>query len=203
MIIVAEGPSAAGKTTWCLRNHPDRFLPEDSPRWRGATPEGRLNPLETAQFWTDFNCRRWARAEELEFRDGTAVCDTDPFKLHYSWCRWRVGDMRYWEWGYHRDAAGAAFASGDLGLADLVVYFDDEVEKLRARRRGDAGRRRHRFDLHLRLRAPLREWYAAVDRLDPGRVAWEGPDGVREGSPRAERTGVALFGRLLQELPYR
>lgn len=76
-------------------------------------------------------------------------------------------------------------------------------------REGDSTRRRRHFDLHARLVDPLAEWYAAVDRLDPGRVLHGFPaalDAVTRMPPRsvlypmirdraAELTGPLAEGR--------
>lgn len=82
MIVAVEGPSAAGKTTWC-RTHAAQFVPEYMPT--GAGPDGSTPDVQ-ADYWVKINSGRWAEAVELERSTGLAICDSDPLKLHYSWC---------------------------------------------------------------------------------------------------------------------
>jgi len=49
-----------------------------------------LSPRQRHEVWIEGNCRRWERAVAIEQTQGVAVCDTDPFKLHYTWCLWRL-----------------------------------------------------------------------------------------------------------------
>lgn len=89
-------------------------------------------------------------------------------------------------------------------MADLVLVADVTAEQLRARRTGDRTRRRRSFDLHVRLREPLTSWYAALDRLDPGRVVWNLPvDGhpFDAVAPRPDRCEPTLLDALLRSLP--
>ena len=55
----------------------------------------------------------------------------------------------------------------------------------------------------MQLREPLRQWYSALDRLDPGRVFWDLPaEGVPKlPEPRADRTSPDLLDALLEALP--
>lgn len=87
MIVAVEGPSAAGKTTWCKRAAVE-FVPEYAPI--GTGPDGS-DAVGQARYWTDVNTARWSKALDLEDRVQMAICDTDPMKLHYSWCLTRVG----------------------------------------------------------------------------------------------------------------
>ena len=197
--MVVEGPSAAGKTTWVRTHHPDVAVWEHPP---AADPV----PLGVGPHWTEANVARWREAGRLEAEHGLAVCDTDPCKLHYVWCLWRIGEAAGDEWRSEARHARAAFAGGRLGLADLVLVDIPGAGELRRRKTGDPARRRGRFDLHARLGEPLREWYQAMDRVEPGRVRWALPDeGVRTGLvvPRRPRSGSELFDRLLDALPVR
>lgn len=48
MIVVIEGPSAAGKTTWVRRHHPDVAVWERRPS--AAPPDRKTAPVEAAEF---------------------------------------------------------------------------------------------------------------------------------------------------------
>lgn len=202
VIVVVEGPSGAGKTTWCIRHGGPNALLE-------SLPDPLIVPTETdaaARFWVERNVARWAEVLEHEKRDGLVIVDTDPLKLHYVWSKWRTGSATEREWTAQRDAARHAFASGRYALADLVLVSDIPMEELHRRREADTTRMRRNFAIHVRLRDSLLAWYRAIDALDPGRVAFGLPDGgvpaaMLARGPRTERSGAALFDRMLSLLP--
>lgn len=195
MIVVVEGPAGAGKTSWC-RRQVGRYVAD-------APPTGRepVDGPELARHWVRAGMRRWAEACEAEHADGVAFCDTDPVRLHHSWGRAALGLAPRAQFDRELAVAREAFATGRLGLADAVLVGLPDAETLRRRRAGDPDRRRAAEVVQ--LREPLRQWYEAVDRLDPGRVIWELPaDGVPKlPEPRAERTGAALLDALVAALP--
>lgn len=89
-------------------------------------------------------------------------------------------------------------------LADLVLVSIPDGAELRRRRAADPTRRRRAFALHGRLAEPLREWYAAVERVDPGRVVWELPAGGLPAAlpaPRLDRCDPARLDAVLEALP--
>ncbi|HEY2193448.1 MAG TPA: hypothetical protein VGH76_14320 [Actinomycetospora sp.] len=49
------------------------------------------------------------------------LCDSDPLKLHYSWCLARVGAASPDRFEQQLERARAAFEGERLGLADLVL----------------------------------------------------------------------------------
>jgi hypothetical protein len=204
VIVVAEGPTAAGKTTWCLRFFPHATVAESSP---DREFEESPAPRERHAVWLDGSCRRWHQALAIEQLTGLAVCDTDPFKLHYIWSLWRLGKVGKDEWELAVEANRAAFAEQRLGIADLMLVYIPPLEELRRRRerdRAETGRLRGRFELHHQLGPSLHEWYEAIDRLENGRVRWKLPeDGALEPLllPRDPRSGVQVFDALLAELP--
>lgn len=158
MILVVEGPSAAGKTTWC-RQHTAAVVAEYTPT--GGEPDGSDLPAQAA-FWTTVNVARWAQALATEARAGIAVCDTDPLKLHYSWSLARIGAAPRGRFDHELTQVRAAFAEHVLGLADLVLVSNPPLDVLRAHRNADTTRRRRSFDLHARLGESLRAWYQAL-----------------------------------------
>ncbi|WP_298799454.1 hypothetical protein [uncultured Pseudonocardia sp.] len=200
VIVVVEGPSAAGKTAWCRRHLPT-FVHEYAPT--GSEPDG-TNPAVQAAYWVAVNSRRWDQARLLEGEIGVAVCDGDPLKLHYSWCLSRVGAAPPARFDHELAQVRRAFAESALGLADLVLVSIPTVETLRSRRDADPTRRRRSFDLHARLGEHLRAWYEAVDALDPGRVIWDLPPGGLPAAmprPRTTRSDVGVLDELIASLP--
>lgn len=201
MIIVVEGPSGAGKTTWS-RAHGGRFalleaLPDHS------TVPGE--PEAAARFWVERNVARWQEVLRREQRDGLVVVDVDPFKLHYVWTLWRTGQVPEAEWDLQREASRKAFSAGEYALADLYLVSDIDEATLRARRDADTTRTRGGFERHVRLRDSLLRWYRAIDELEPGRVRFGLPDsGLTPNllalGPRRLRSGADLFERLLARL---
>lgn len=172
MIVAVEGPSAAGKTTWCARHGGDAIVPEYVPT--GREPDD-ADPDAQADYWAEVNMGRWAAARSVECATGVAVCDSDPLKLHYSWCLARIGAGSVQRWESELHAARRAFEADRLGFADLVLVSIPDLETLRVRKAGDPTRSRRSFELHAQLREPLQEWYRAVERLEPGRVAATAP----------------------------
>lgn len=82
VIVAVEGPTAAGKTTWC-RKHASVFVEEYAST--GVESDG-TDATGQAAYWVGINSGRWRAAQDLEAQSGTAICDSDPLKLHYSWC---------------------------------------------------------------------------------------------------------------------
>ena len=201
MIVVVEGPSGAGKTTWC-RTHGGAYALLEAPPDHAAVP---TEPEATARFWVERNVDRWREVLERERRDGLVVVDVDPFKLHYVWTLWRSGQASEREWDLQREMSRAAFNAGEYGLADLYLVSDVTAETLRARREADTTRERRGFERHVLLRDALLRWYRAIDELEPGRVrfglpkAGLTPDLLAVG-PRRVRSGAELFERLLARL---
>ncbi|HEY2550394.1 MAG TPA: hypothetical protein VGI64_07435 [Streptosporangiaceae bacterium] len=204
MIIVVEGPSAAGKTTWLAAHcRPATVIGGAA---GGGAPDRALDPEGAARHWAGSNAARWQAACSAERRTGTAVCDTDPLKLHYVWSLWQAGHATRRQWQAELTATRQLFAEHRLGIADLILVETADPATLAARRRADPTRRRRNFGLHVQLAGPLRDWYQAVELLDPDRVRWELPATGLPGSdlgPRRPRTGTDTFDALLSKLPAR
>jgi hypothetical protein len=201
VIVVVEGPSGAGKTTWCRRHGGAHALLEDLPD-HSTVPQ---DSEEQARFWVDRNVARWKRVLERERRDGLVVVDVDPFKLHYVWTLWQSKQVPQREWELQREASRAAFSAGEYALADLYLVSDIDEATLRARRDADTTRTRRGFERHVLLRDSLLRWYRAIDALEPGRLRFELPDAgltpdLLALGPRRVRSGADLFERLLAEL---
>jgi hypothetical protein len=201
VIIVVEGPSGAGKTTWCRTHAGANALLEALPD-HAAVP---TDPHAAARFWVERNVARWEQVLKCEDRDGLVVVDTDPFKLHFVWTLFKTGQVTEVEWTMQRDAAREAFAAGRYALADVFLVSNVDDATLRARRDADASRRRGNFERHVLLRDALLRWYSATDRLEPGRVVFGlpvngiTPDLIAKGK-RARRSGRELFDDLMKEL---
>ncbi|RUR02062.1 hypothetical protein ELQ94_08655 [Labedella endophytica] len=200
MIVAVEGPSAAGKTTWC-RAAVAEFVAEYAPT--GREPDGADAEIQ-ARYWTGVNIDRWSLAITLEDRDGVAVCDSDPIKLHYSWCLARIGEAPVSRYLHELASVREAMSRRHIGFADAVCVTLPNDEVLRRQRVGDPTRSRRSFDLHLRLREPLEEWYRTMDGLLPGVVTWELPSAGIDGlvpTMRSDRYDVDLLDAFASELP--
>ncbi|GGK92440.1 hypothetical protein [Mangrovihabitans endophyticus] len=197
MIVVVEGPTAAGKTTWC-RRHVGRFV-----AGYARTGKEPADGPALARHWARVAMRRWAEAEELERLDGVAFCDTDPIRLHYAWGMAALGLAPRAQFDRELAVVRVAMQTGRLGFADAVLVGLPDVATLQRRRDEDPTRRRRNFATHVQLREPLRQWYATLDALDPGRVHWDLPtDGTPKlPEPRPERSSVALLDALVEALP--
>lgn len=203
MVIVAvEGPSAAGKTTWC-RSTGLNFVDEYTPT--GLEPDG-LDADQQATYWTDVNSERWAEALTLEARAGLALCDSDPLKLHYSWCLARLGEASVSRFAAELSSAREAMYKEQLGFSDAVLITIPNASTLHLQKAGDPLRSRRSFDLHVRLREPLIEWYQCLDQLAAGHVFWQLPDTGQSGELRSlvhrpNRYNIDLLDELVNALP--
>ena len=204
MIIVVEGPSAAGKSTWIATHCRPATVISEAPA--GPAPDAAVDPEGAAAHWAAISAARWRAASQADQRTGLAVCDTDPLKLHYAWSLWRIGHTSRRQWHAELTATRELFAQHRLGIADLILIYIPDPGTLAARRSADPTRRRRNFDLHAQLAGPLRDWYHAVEVLDPSRVRWELPaTGIPEITPRnrRDRTGTGAFDSLISQLPAR
>jgi hypothetical protein len=201
VIVVVEGPSGAGKTTWTRRHGGRHALLESLPDHATVPTDAEA----AARFWVERNVARWHEVLERERRDGLVVVDTDPFKLHYVWTLRQTGQTTEREWELQRDVAREAFAAGRYALADLFFVSDIPMDGLRRRRDADRERARHSFEIHVRLRDSLLAWYRAIDALEPGRVRFGLPEtGIPAEllalGPRQKRSGGELFDQLISSL---
>lgn len=187
MIVVLEGPSAAGKTTAAHRLGLEAVVPETVGL---EPPVGDAHAV--AAFWAEANAVRWRRAVDTERRFGRAVCDTDPLKLHYDYCRFRIGELDRGHLVAGVAACRRLIDERRLGIADLVLCSIPDEDALSRQRQGDPTRSRRHFELHRRLAAPLRDWYSALESVDPSRVDWTFPAALP--SPRRrDRYDIDLF----------
>jgi hypothetical protein len=56
----------------------------------GDEPDGG-DEAGQAAYWVEVVAGRWQQAQALEHGGQVVVCDSDPLKLHDSWCLVRVG----------------------------------------------------------------------------------------------------------------
>ncbi len=199
MIIVVEGISASGKSTWCARHGGSHVVPENG-RLDGA-PDRVADPQGAAAFWAERNVDRWQQALAVERATGYAVCDTDPLKLHYVWCLWRIGEASDRDWSLELAATRQTIADGRIGFADLYLVADTDVETARRQAMTDTARHRRNFDRHARLRPALFEWYAAIGMVLPDRVRFGLPAALPVGMVAGARHGLPAFDAMIARLP--
>lgn len=207
MIIVAEGISAAGKTTFARQFGERHWLPEIPAK--GQRPEPGAPFEEHAQFWAQHNASRFERALNIEAEQGFVVCDTDPLKVHYSWCMERAGFDWPDKFEHAAPAVRALIDERRLGFADLYLIKQIDPDIARAQKEGDENRRRGNFEEHLALQPHLLEWFGAIARALPGHVRWGFPDPtaliaeIKEKAPEASprRFDVSVFDDVLERLP--
>lgn len=203
MIAVIEGISAAGKSTWCARCAGGMTVPEMGPV--PHAPDRQAEPKRAAEFWAEINARRWATALALEAQTGCAVCDTDPLKLHYTWCLMQIGAASEEEFEAARIATRRRMGARRLGFAD--IYFVKAIDPIAARtqRDGDKTRSRRNFDLHVRLQPALLVWYRRLEQVLPGSVVWEWPANLPPVPPVSEpadwRYDLSAFDRMIASVP--
>ena len=178
MIVVVEGPSAAGKTTWTARHCDPAVVVAETTAAEAA-----------AEFWARRGSARWERAQRIEAAFGVAVCDSDPFKLHYAWTLWRTGHATRDDWTCALEASRRAFDAGRLGLADLILVTIPDATTLSRRRDGDRRRRRRNFGLHVQLAGALAE-HTASPRASQRRPATRCPPRRPSGAELTSRPHI-------------
>ena len=192
-IVCIEGPSAVGKSTLTATLA--------AATGAAAVPEldaGAAPPVaESAAWFVDHHASLWRRARALAADAPLVVLDGDPFKgLWYNWIYaadgWPGVDVV-------APLYRARIREGLLAFPDLYVALEANEATLRARRSGDATRRRRGFEKHLALVEPMRRWFAALAGHAPGlvlRLETEGRSSdelagaVRGTLERAERRPV-------------
>ena len=118
MIVVVEGLSAAGKTTWITAHCRPGMVIAEAPG--GPAPDRNLDPDGAAAHWARISALRWHAAHQAEHSTGTAVCDTDPLKLHYVWSLWRTGHASRRQWHAELNATRELFAQERLVMRFVV-----------------------------------------------------------------------------------
>jgi hypothetical protein len=159
-IVCLEGPSAVGKTTAAsaLAAAGAYVVPEVNELF--SRPAG-----EAPEWYLERQVERWTMAARAP---GLAILDGDPFQP--LWYNWSYG-FDGWQ---SLDELAAFYRPrilrGDINFPDLYVILGAPAGVLRARKEGDATRRRHGFDAHLRFIEPQRRYFAAMQSFAPARV---------------------------------
>ena len=206
MIVVVEGISAAGKTTYARALGEAVWVPEFEEQGTPPAPDGPAK--ERAAYWIAHNERRFARALEVEAEHGYAICDTDPFKTHFDWCMAKAGFATMDVFKAAKPLLRASFAARQLGFADLYLVKQIAPEVARAQKQGDTTRTRRRFDMHLALQPHLIDWFKALGEVLPGQVEFAFPDShdvlarVKNKAPEENprRFDVSVLDALLARL---
>lgn len=173
MIIVIEGISAAGKTTYSQRFGASHHVPEFPEK---GTPPGANAPAEEqAQYWIEHNIERFQTALEVEAKHGFAICDTEPFKSHFDWCMGKAGFKSMEVFKAAMPLAREAIDKRRIGFGDLYFVKQITPDLARAQKDGDLTRTRRRFDMHLALQPFLIRWFEALSEVLPGRVEFAFP----------------------------
>ena len=199
MILVVEGISASGKTTWCAKHGGQQVIPEHG-RFDNV-PDRIKVPVGTAAFWAERNVERWQAALAMEEVSSWALCDSDPLKLHYIWCLWQIGEACERDWQFELNATRETIAQGRIGFADGYIVGRIDPQLARERAKADTTRRRSGFELHVRLQQALLVWYSAIDEVLPGRVRFGFPAAMPTLENLDERYALAAFDQMIELLP--
>ncbi len=199
MIIVIEGISASGKSTWCAAHDASHIVRENA--GVSGAPSGRSDPDGVAAFWADLNAKRWQAALVAEEQTSLAICDTDPLKLHYTWCLHQIGEATKKEWRSAVEATRVKIERCEIGFADAYFVKKISPEAARAQAMADSTRSRRRFELHVRLQPSLLKWYETLDTILPGRVAFGLPDELPARRIADRFPGVHIFDAMIAALP--
>lgn len=199
MILVVEGISASGKTSWCAGHGGQQVIPENG-RFENV-PDRIQDPVGAATFWAERNVDRWQQALAMESHSSWALCDSDPLKLHYIWSLWQIGEASENDWKMELEATRETLAQGRIGFADRYWVARIAPELARERARADMTRRRSGFELHVRLQQALLTWYGALETVLPGRVQWGLPATMPAVENLAQRYSIKAFDQMIARLP--
>jgi hypothetical protein len=200
MIVVIEGISACGKSSWCSSHANGHVVAENA---RNDAPDRASAPAEAVAFWVHRNLDRWQSAIEIDSATGLAICDTDPLKLHYTWCLWKIGEATEVNWRLELAATREVFARKQIGFADLYYIRIIEPAVARQRKQTDLTRSRRNFELHVRLQPALIDWYEALRAVLPGQVFFGFPDARPATAPpssESRRYDLATFDNFIARL---
>lgn len=201
MIVAIEGPSAAGKTSWCRSHYPDQHVVETPENI--AAPDLFSIPEQVAAFWVDHAIHNWRRALEIEQQHGLAVCDGDPFHLYFAWALWKSGALARDLFNAETELYRNALARRQIGFVDHVLWIELGEEELRRRALADTTRRRKRHTMYLALVPWMKIWFEAREAFTPGTVHSLRED-VRVGQliprPDALRYSALLLDQILATL---
>jgi hypothetical protein len=200
MIVVIEGISACGKSSWCSSHANGHLVAENA---RNDAPDRASAPAEAVAFWVRRNRDRWQSAIEVDSATGLAICDTDPLKLHYTWCLWKIGEATEVNWRLELAATREVFARKQIGFADLYYIGIIEPAVARQRKQTDLTRSRRNFELHVRLQPGLIDWYEALRAVLPGQVFFGFPDARPATAPpssESRRYDLATFDNFIARL---
>ncbi|WP_150785038.1 hypothetical protein [Pseudomonas fluorescens] len=198
MILVVDGISASGKTTWCARYGGQHVIPEHG---RIEDEPDRLkDPVGAATFWAERNVDRWQAALIMEEKYSWALCDSDPLKLHYIWSLWQIGEASEHDWRLELAATRETIAQGRIGFADCYIVGRIDPQLARQRAQADSTRRRGKFELHVRLQTALLDWYSALDKVLPGRVRFGFPSEMPALENLDGRYAVEAFDQMIASL---
>jgi hypothetical protein len=200
MIVVIEGISACGKSSWCSSHANGHLVAENA---RNDAPDRASAPAEAVAFWVRRNRDRWQSAIEIDSATGLAICDTDPLKLHYTWCLWKIGEATEVNWRLELAATREVFARKQIGFADLYYIGIIEPAVARQRKQTDLTRSRRNFELHVRLQPAFIDWYEALRAVLPGQVFFGFPDARPATAPpssESRRYDLATFDNFIARL---
>lgn len=173
MIVVIEGISAVGKTTYSQAFGAAHHVPEFPET--GTPPVAYAPAEELAQYWIEHNIRRFQAALEAEAKHGFAICDTEPFKSHFDWCMAKAGFKNMDVFNAAMPLAREAIDQRRIGFGDLYFVKHIAPDLARAQKEGDPTRTRRRFDMHLALQPYLMRWFETLSEVLPGCVEFDFP----------------------------
>lgn len=199
MILVVEGISASGKTTWCAKHGGQHVIAENG-RFENE-PDLTKDSLGAATFWAERNVDRWQTALAMEDISSWALCDSDPLKLHYICCLWQIGEASEHDWQIELQATRETIAQGRIGFADCYIVGRIDPLLARERAKADTTRRRSKFELHVRLQQALLIWYASMDEVLPGRVRFGFPSKMPTVEKLEGRYSLTSFDQMIALLP--
>jgi hypothetical protein len=130
---------------------------------------GAAPPIpESAAWFVDAHAAQWQQARVLAAQAPLVVMDCDPLKG--LWFNWVFAEHAWPGIDEQAPLHRTHIERGTLAFPDLYVVLQATESQLRARRAGDPTRTRRNHEMHLRLAAPQRRYFQALQAANPPRV---------------------------------
>ena len=163
-IICFEGASAVGKTTTA-----NRFK-----TICGAFVVPEVNLLferpkdESPEWYFERQVERWQIAQEQNKSYRLIILDGDPFQPF--WYCWAYNFVGWQSLDFMKQFYQPKIQNKTLGFPNKYFIFSANESELRKRKESDATRRRRGFEMHVRMVAPQRCYFRAMQNFSPHRV---------------------------------
>ncbi len=202
MILVIEGPSAVGKTTWCRAHSADGFVEEAGEISKRPifTPIPLKLRTSGAILISAIGRELYAWNSNPALPSAMGIHFTSISPGHFGKPDYFPARLFEMEASLYR----RAFHERRLGFADRVCWQEAPVEELRRRAKSDRHRKRRRHEMYLKLVPWMRAWCKVREQVLPGAFG-DWPEHAedefsRSSSEPAFRYDIKIFDQMIDRL---